>query len=106
VDPSSCREEVWTFRGQNPFNSNDYSEANVTIGCPLGMTWHSVVGVEQGQASGSDRIFRLFIDLGVNFPFPYRPHSQTAGQDDFFGRRLRFGRTSGSPAPRSSSTAR
>ena len=90
VDPSSCREEVWTFRGQNPFNANDYSEANITIGCPLGMSWHSVVGVEQGQASGSDRIFRLFIDLGVNFPFPYRHHSQTAGQDDFYGRRLRF----------------
>src|SRR5947209_4733493 len=54
VDPSSCREEVWTFRGQNPFNANDYFEANVAIGCPLGMTWHSVVGVEQGQASGSD----------------------------------------------------
>jgi hypothetical protein len=87
---SSCREEVWTFRGQNPFNASDYSEANVTIGCPLGMTWHSVVGVEQGQASGSDRIFRLFIDLGVNFPFPYRHQSQAAARDDFFGRRLRF----------------
>jgi hypothetical protein len=90
VDPSSCRQEVWTFRGQNPADANDYSEADVTVGCPLGMTWHSMAGVEQGQASGSDRIFRLFIDLGVNFPFPYRHNSQVAAEDGFFGRRLRF----------------
>jgi hypothetical protein len=90
VAPSSCKQEVWTFRGQNPADANDYSEATVAIACPLGMTWHSIVGVEQGQASGSDRIFRLSVDLGVNFPFPYRHNSQVAGSDDFFGRRLRF----------------
>jgi hypothetical protein len=90
VEPSSCLQEVWTFRGQNPADASDYSEANVAIGCPLGMTWHSVAGIEQGQAAGSSRIFRLFIDLGVNFPFPYRHHSQAAAQDGFFGRRLRF----------------
>jgi len=90
VEPASCQQEVWTFRGQNPADANDYSEANVTIGCPLGMTWHSIAGVEQGQASGSDRIFRLFVDLGVNFPFPYRHQSEISGRDDFFGRRLRF----------------
>jgi hypothetical protein len=72
VAPSSCQQEVWTFRGQNPADANDYSETNVAIGCPLGMIWHSIVGVEQGQAAGSDRIFRLFVDLGVNVPFPYR----------------------------------
>ena len=90
VEPSSCQQEVWTFRGQNPADASDYSEANVTIGCPQGMTWHSIVGVEQGQASSSDRIFRLFIDLGVNFPFPYRHNSQVTADDGFFGRRLRF----------------
>ena len=90
VEPSSCRQEVWTFRGQNPADANDYSEASVTIACPLGMTWQSVMGVEQGQASGSSRILRLFVDLGINFPFPYRHHSQVSAQDDFFGRRLRF----------------
>ena len=62
----------------------------MTVGCPLGMTWHSMAGVEQGQASGSDRIFRLFIDLGVNFPFPYHHNSQVAADDGFFGRRLRL----------------
>jgi hypothetical protein len=90
VDPSSCQQEAWTFRGQNPADASDYSEASVTIGCPLGMTWHSIAGIEQGQAAGSNRIFRLFIDLGVNFPFPYRYHSQVGNRDDFFGRRLRF----------------
>jgi hypothetical protein len=90
VEPSSCQQEVWTFRGQNPADASDYSEANVTIGCPLGMTWHSIVGVEQGQAAGSGRIFRLSVDLGVNFPFPYRHNSQVAAEDGFFGRRLRF----------------
>ena len=90
VEPSACQPEVWTFRGQNPADASDYSETNVTVGCPLGMTWHSIIGVEQGQASGSDRIFRLFVDLGINFPFPYRHHSEVAGSDDFFGRRLRF----------------
>jgi hypothetical protein len=90
AEPSSCQQEVWTFRGQNPADASDYSEANVTIGCPLGMTWHSMVGFEQGQASGSDRIFRLFVDLGVNFPFPYRHNLDVSGHDGFFGRRLRF----------------
>jgi hypothetical protein len=90
LEPSSCQQEVWTFRGQNPGDASDYSEANVTVNCPLGMTWHSVVGIEQGQASGSNRIFRLFVDLGVNFPFPYRHHSQVGDRDDFYGRRLRF----------------
>ena len=90
VEPSSCQQEVWTFRGQNPADASDYSEASVNIGCPLGMTWHSMAGVEQGQASGSDRIFRLFVDLGVNFPFPYRHNVKVAAHDDFFGRRLRF----------------
>jgi hypothetical protein len=90
VEPSSCQREVWTFRGQNPADASDFSEVNVTVGCPQGMTWHSIVGVEQGQASGSDRIFRLFIDLGVNFPFPYRHNSHVNADDGFFGRRLRF----------------
>lgn len=90
VEPSACQQGVWTFRGQNPADASDYSEANVTIGCPLGMTWHSMAGVEQGQASGSGRIFRLFVDLGINFPFPYRHDSQVAAEDGFFGRRLRF----------------
>jgi hypothetical protein len=90
VEPSACRQETWTFRGQNPFDAGDYSEAQVSIGCPLGMTWYSIAGFEQGQAAGSDRILRLFVDLGVNFPFPYRPHSQVSGPDGFFGRRLRF----------------
>jgi len=90
VEPSSCQQEVWTFRGQNPDDASDYAEADVTVACPLGMTWHSITGVEQGQASGSARIFRLFIDLGVNFPFPYRPNFQVASEDGFFGRRLRF----------------
>lgn len=90
LDPSSCREEVWTFRGQNPADAADYSEASVAIACPLGMTWHSAIGIEQGQAAGSNRISRLFADLGANFPFPYRHHSEAAAQDDFYGRRLRF----------------
>jgi hypothetical protein len=90
VDPSACQPEVWTFRGQNPADASDYSEANVTVACPLGMTWHSMAGFEQGQAAGSDRILRLFIELGVNFPFPYRHQSQVSGQDGFFGGRLRF----------------
>ena len=90
LDPSACEQEVWTFRGQNPADANDYSEARVVIACPVGMTWHSVMGLEQGQAAGSSRIFRLFVDLGINFPFPYRHRSQVAGHDDFFGRRLRF----------------
>ena len=90
LDPSSCREEVWTFRGQNPNDSADYSEANVSIVCPLGMTWHSAIGIEQGQAAGSNRISRLFVDLGANFPFPYRHSSEAAAQDGFYGRRLRY----------------
>jgi hypothetical protein len=75
IEPSACQQEVWTFRGQNPFDASDYSEAQVSIGCPLGMTWYSIAGFEQGQAAGSDRILRLFVDLGVNFPFPYRSRS-------------------------------
>ena len=90
VEPSVCQQEVWTFRGQNPADASDYSEANITVGCPLGMVWHSMAGVEQGQASGSNRILRLFVDLGVDFPFPYRHNSQSAAEDGFFGRRLRF----------------
>jgi hypothetical protein len=32
----------------------------------------------------------LFIDLGVNFPFPYRHNSQLTADEGFFGRRLRL----------------
>ena len=88
-DSASCQAEVWTFRGADPHEAKDYAETDVAVVCPVGMEWHAVAGVEQGQAAGSDRIFRLSVDLGVNFPLPLHHNSRVTSGDGFFGRRSR-----------------
>jgi hypothetical protein len=78
------------FASESPADANDRSETTVTLGCRLGMAWHSIVGFEQGQASGSDRIFRLFVDLNSKLPASLPQQFAGCRPDGFYRRRLRF----------------